>query len=106
MNPRQRMAVTLVDPRTGKQYSVAMEQSLQFFEPEDIPAAIGCLLDMLKGQQQIPEVVRLLLHEEALRRAGGVQVEAAKLLGISPRMFHHWKRRLLENNPLNGKEDD
>lgn len=91
----QRTAVRIYDAKNGKHYAVAMEQSVRLFDLSDVDSAIECLLDALQGEKHIPERVRMLLHEAALRRANGVQRQAAKILGISPRMVHHWKTKAL-----------
>lgn len=87
---KQHIEYQVIDPRTGIASRVRMEQSVRLFSPSDVPDAICCILDVLGGTgAQVLDTVHRMLVTEALRRAGDVQSEAARILGVTKRMMHY-----------------
>jgi len=95
MNPNQKLAYKVVDPRTGREQTVMMEQSVRMFEVSDADTAIECLLDVYGNQPRLCDRVCNLLRAAAIKRAGGVQSKAADILGISRRMMTYHRDQLV-----------
>ena len=75
-------------------------ESTSAYTLHDVPKAVSCIVTELggTGKDVFAEVAGLLL-EETLKRTGGVQRAAAKVLGVSPLVVHRRKKMAMKLLP-------